>query len=265
MQTHVDDWLDAPTTDESELPAKMWLEKFRAPAHKKDNAWLAAHILRCRFHSRIYVVVGCSRMGDVWLAKGRANPKEIPDSYELRVSIGDCSDWSMQLTSSGFIDVDGPWRVSRNTSVTGVDGPMIVDCCNHPLFITIHKGDHPLNRLSVGAGILERIVSDHNALLPKFRSEFESEDDDDDEQETVPTDAQPPDDSVTDYEKFVADLEQWERIAADTKKTIGFNNHSGLWFWHDRSDTAEEAYHTGYQTRVEALLGAIGPYLNEED
>lgn len=183
---HVDAWLDAPTADERELPAKMWLEKFRAPAGRKDEAWLKAHILRCQFQERTYVVVGCSRMGDVWLAQGRANAKEIPESYELRVSIDDCSGWSMQLTSTDYIDIDGPWRISSDIDVCKMTSPMIVDCCNRMLF-TIHKGGHPLTRLNVSAAVMERIVKDHNDALVPFVSPYASELDTSDEE--VPADA----------------------------------------------------------------------------
>lgn len=193
---HVDAWLDAPTTDERELPAKMWLEKFRAPAGCKDDAWLKAHILQCEFHGRVYVVVGCSRMGDVWLATPPPDLVEIPEGYELRVSIDDCSDWSMRLRSGDNIDLDGPWRLCKAYGILGHFVPTIVDCCNHPLFLA-----------HTAVGVLERIVKDHNDALVPFVSPYASELDTGDDEDEIPADACDHDDPLTD--RRIANAEGW--------------------------------------------------------
>lgn len=166
--THVDDWLDAPTIDERELPAKMWLEKFRAPAGCKDEAWLRSHTLCCKYQDKLHRVVGCSRMGDVWLTTKVSKP----DGYEKRVSIDACYDWRMEMP--GFaVDMDGPWRVTKCHEITGNFIPTIVDCCNRPLF-SAHAW----------RGVLERIVKDHNDALVPFVSPYASELEDDDDDTT---------------------------------------------------------------------------------
>lgn len=38
--THIDDWLDDPTTGPTDV--KEWLEHFRRPAIDKDYKWLSA-------------------------------------------------------------------------------------------------------------------------------------------------------------------------------------------------------------------------------
>jgi hypothetical protein len=61
-----------------------------------------------------------------------------------------------------------------------------------------------------------------------------------------------------------AEVERWERIAQDTKKEFVYDKHAGTWYWHDRGDGGvPEA--TGFATRREALLDAIGPYLEEDE
>lgn len=192
---HVDDWLDAPTTDERELPAKMWFEKFRAPAHKKDDAWLAAHVLLCTYQDTPNRVVGCSRLGDVWLSVDL----EDASDRDYRVDIRDCSKWSMRMADGTAHDIDGPWRVTRDRNVTGNFIPTIVDCCNRPLW-SAHAAP----------GIYERIVKEHNDALVPFVSEWESLDADDE----IPADAYLHDDPL--HDRRIAHSEGWDLFDIDT-------------------------------------------------
>lgn len=85
---HVDDFIDDPTTDRY---AASWFESFRRPAWDKlkepDPRKLFATWQGVR-----YRVVGCSRLGDVWL---NANFSE-DTSYRHRVGVDECSEWSAE-------------------------------------------------------------------------------------------------------------------------------------------------------------------------
>lgn len=87
--THVDDFIDDPKSDPY---AASWFESFRRPAldkmRKPDTRKLFATWKGTR-----YMVTGCSRLGDVWLHSD-LNYKGM--SYEKRVDVADCSDWSAE-------------------------------------------------------------------------------------------------------------------------------------------------------------------------
>jgi hypothetical protein len=89
---HVDDFIDDPTSDRY---AASWFESFRRPAIDKfvkpDTRKLFA-----TYRGHRYLVTGCSRMGDVWL---HADLNYTGMSYQHRVDIDACSDWS--ATPSG--------------------------------------------------------------------------------------------------------------------------------------------------------------------
>lgn len=191
-QTHVDDWLDALTTDE--LPAKLWLEHFRRPACKRNQAWLDARRLVCWYDGKLYRVIGCSRMGDIWLTSKIENP----DGYERRVHVDGCSKWLLSMVGQA-VDLHGPWRLTSNHAVTGNFVETIVDSCNRPLF-SAHAFP----------GVLARIVDDHNALVKEVRGEFEELDDDDGE---IPADAFLHDDPLTDHR--ICNREGWAVFDVD--------------------------------------------------
>ena len=88
--THIDDWLDDPTTGPADV--KEWLEHFRRPAMHKDYKWLNARKLFCTYKDgKRYRCIGCSRMGDVWLTEHF----ERENGYDLRIDIADCTDWEV--------------------------------------------------------------------------------------------------------------------------------------------------------------------------
>ena len=90
QMTHIDDWLDDPTTGPADV--KEWLEQFRRPAIEKDHAWLRSRQLFCTYKDgKRYRCIGCSRMGDVWLTKHF----ERENGYDLRIDIADCTDWEV--------------------------------------------------------------------------------------------------------------------------------------------------------------------------
>ncbi len=85
--THVDDFIDNPTSDPY---AASWFESVRRPAiakmRKPDTRKLFA-----TWRGSRYLVTGCSRLGDVWL---HANPNYTGVSYQHRVNVDECSGWS---------------------------------------------------------------------------------------------------------------------------------------------------------------------------
>ena len=64
--------------------------------------------------------------------------------------------------------------------------------------------------------------------------------------------------------RHAEELERYERIAQDTKKEFSYDKHAGTWYWHDR-DAGGVPEATGFPTRMEALIDAIGPYLEDEE
>lgn len=84
---HVDDFIDDANSDPY---AASWFEAFRRPAIDKlrrpDKRKLFA-----TYEGRRHLVTGCSRMGDVWLT---TNLNYDGMSYEKRVDVDACSEWS---------------------------------------------------------------------------------------------------------------------------------------------------------------------------
>ena len=87
---HVDDWLDAPATDDAEKMAKEFLEHCRRPAINMDWKWIEANPLFCTYKGERFRCIGASRLGDVWLTRHF----ERGNGYDLRIDVADCSDWS---------------------------------------------------------------------------------------------------------------------------------------------------------------------------
>lgn len=83
---HVDDFIDDP---KSNPYARSWLESFRRPAwdkwQKPDERKLFA-----TYKGKRYRVIGCSRMGDVWLTADF----DRENGYDERVDVDACSEWS---------------------------------------------------------------------------------------------------------------------------------------------------------------------------
>lgn len=92
VSTHVDDFIDAPSSDPY---AASWFESFRRPAidkrRKPDERKLFA-TYRCRR----YRVTGCSRLGDVWLS---SDFNEV-SGYQHRVNVDACDRTPMQSNST---------------------------------------------------------------------------------------------------------------------------------------------------------------------
>lgn len=85
--THIDDWIDDASND---AYARKWFELFRRPAMDKARAPNPA-LLFATYEGKRWRVMGCSRLGDVWL--------NVPEhagefGYEKRVDVADCSEWS---------------------------------------------------------------------------------------------------------------------------------------------------------------------------
>lgn len=65
---------------------------------------------------------------------------------------------------------------------------------------------------------------------------------------------------------LLTELDRFERIAVDTHKRFSYHRHTGEWSWFDADDADEmKNWHTGFETRYEALRDAIEPYLADED
>lgn len=83
---HVVDFIDDPSSDPY---AASFFESFRRPAVEKwenpDHRKLFA-----TWKGKRWRVTGCSRLGDVWLAPVGYEGM----SYEHRVNVDDCSEWS---------------------------------------------------------------------------------------------------------------------------------------------------------------------------
>ncbi len=88
---HVDDFIDDPTTDRY---AASWFEAFRRPAITKARE-PDKRKLYATYEGQRYLVNGCSRMGDVWLASIGYEGM----GYSKRVDVDKCSEWS--ATPSG--------------------------------------------------------------------------------------------------------------------------------------------------------------------
>jgi hypothetical protein len=97
--THIDEFIDYGWTHNEKNDKRAIQSKYarfvllfaRMPAVMQYDfeAFSNKYELFCTYESERYKVVGGSRMGDIWLTK---DPKS--DSYQLRVSLDKCSDWS---------------------------------------------------------------------------------------------------------------------------------------------------------------------------
>jgi len=90
---HVDDYLDSPGADPI---AKEFLEHARRPAIEKDHVWLTRNRPFVTWRGRVYLCVGASRLGDVWL-KGDGPPNAF---YDHRVDIAELSNWERGSSES---------------------------------------------------------------------------------------------------------------------------------------------------------------------
>jgi len=90
---HVDDYLDSPGADPI---AKEFLEHARRPATEKDHVWLTRNRPFVTWRGRVYLCVGASRLGDVWL-KGDGPPNAF---YDHRVDIAELSNWERGSSES---------------------------------------------------------------------------------------------------------------------------------------------------------------------
>ncbi len=85
---HIDDFIDDPRTDKY----ASWffqLHRFPAALQFKFAEFIKNIELYCDYKGDRYRVTGCSRLGDVWLAKDFAQT----NGYDLRVNIEDCNNF----------------------------------------------------------------------------------------------------------------------------------------------------------------------------
>ena len=86
--THIDDWMDHYDTD-VHASWFFWLHRLPATMQCKFEEHIKEVKLFCDFECARYRVSGCSRLGDVWLAKDFKRDH----GYDKRVAVDDCSDW----------------------------------------------------------------------------------------------------------------------------------------------------------------------------
>jgi hypothetical protein len=86
MPRHVDDFIDDPSTDRY---AAHWFEAFRRPAIDKLREPNDAKLF-ATYRGKRWRVMGCSRLGDVWLNETTHLPE---NGYVLRVDVDACSEW----------------------------------------------------------------------------------------------------------------------------------------------------------------------------
>lgn len=98
---HVDDFIyDILAEDTDELGAvtyaRWWLLNFALPAHMQNafKQFTKGLKLYCTYRGDRYLVVGCSRMGDVWLHSDLEAPDKRTSFYEKRVNVAECKAWS---------------------------------------------------------------------------------------------------------------------------------------------------------------------------
>lgn len=61
----------------------------------------------------------------------------------------------------------------------------------------------------------------------------------------------------------IAQLEYLETLASETKKEFIYSKETGRWHWHNRGE--DEWVSTGFTSRLDALMDAVGPYLEENE
>lgn len=86
---HVDEFIDSGWGANQYARWFFMLHRFPA-AHQNDFAeWIGQYKLFCRYEDQTWRVTGCSRMGDVWLARDFDRER----GYDLRVDVAKCSDF----------------------------------------------------------------------------------------------------------------------------------------------------------------------------
>lgn len=63
--------------------------------------------------------------------------------------------------------------------------------------------------------------------------------------------------------KTLEEIERAEQIAIDTRKMFIYHGAQGYWSWCDRGDQHTE--YGKFDTRLDALLDAVEPYLSNEE
>lgn len=89
---HVDDFIDSNFGgDEGRRYARFFFTLHRLPAAQQADFrnWITPFELYCTLEGERFRVTGCSRMGDVWLAKNFAKDH----GYDQRVNVAECSAW----------------------------------------------------------------------------------------------------------------------------------------------------------------------------
>jgi hypothetical protein len=73
---------------------KAWLNVFRTPAFMQSccKEWLASQVITVEYEGTRYRLVGCSNMGDVWLAADLNRES----GYDKRVMVDDLSNWQVK-------------------------------------------------------------------------------------------------------------------------------------------------------------------------
>ncbi len=84
---HIDDFIDDPASDRY---AREWFALFRRPAIDKLRDPNPTKLF-CTFRGKRWRVMGCSRLGDVWLNVTTHEPEY---GYLLREDVDECSEWS---------------------------------------------------------------------------------------------------------------------------------------------------------------------------
>lgn len=110
MRVHVDYWIESYDSSDTEdvRYAKFFLFLHRLPAsmkiafHKQINAYE----LYCTYGGETYRVTGASRLGDIWL---HSDLSYTGSSYELRVDLAECSNWSSVRPGSRISDKGSSW------------------------------------------------------------------------------------------------------------------------------------------------------------
>jgi len=88
--THIYDWLEMPSKNESEKKVKEYLDfRTRSAMYQIENKQPSFDVF-CEYKNKKYKITGASRMGDVWLAKDLNRDS----GYDERVDIEDCYNFS---------------------------------------------------------------------------------------------------------------------------------------------------------------------------
>lgn len=93
---HVHDWIRRMHDRGSpEAYAAFFLDFKSRPAYWQSNCreYMKQFKLFCTYEGLRWRCTGCSRLGDVWLARD----PEQEHSYDLRVDVTDCSNWSAEI------------------------------------------------------------------------------------------------------------------------------------------------------------------------